>query len=265
MKWMNEAVFNGHHGEGIKFFALRHLNDDERAVPVQEWTYKNGFDVDQHVDAIIQTSEQDAIGMQKVGVRYVVEAYFGTSKVRGKRFTMTVDGTVPDEGDSYATEGHGPKGEMAQMRRHLENMHRLSIGAATETLRIFRNENESMRNALVERDKQRVMYVEAFEALKDKQHERDEDSKDRSSHRSLRDAAVKQALPLLPIMANRVLGENLLQAPSPKDIMIQNIAKTLIENPEKMQAIVIAFADQPEILAQLNELIKDFRVDEAAQ
>lgn len=268
IKWLNDCIYTGNHGEGIRFFALRHLVNDDRATPVREWPYKNGFDVDAHADDMINTMEMDAGGLRSAQ-QYVLEAYFGTSKTRGRRKTYTIDPPNDTDQDGLS-EPAGPKGEAMQIRRHNENLHKMSVGSSIELIRILRNENDALRTQLMTLNEQflktRLQMVETYESLVQKNHERSMDYEDRKASRELRTSAVKQAMPLLTVFANRAMGEKLLPEARPVDLMIMNIAKELIENPAKMQGVVQLFGDRPEILAQLHELISQFKVvDEAAQ
>lgn len=265
LKWLNECIYNGNHEEGIRFFALRHIDDDERTTPVREWPYKNGFDVDNHASEMIHTMEMDAGGL-RAAQRYIIEAYFGESKTRGRRFTATIDPPNDIDGDVGVGEGAGTKGEHMQLRRHNENMHKLSVGSSLEMMRILRTENDMLREQVKSLFEERMKTIKLTEELLSQKHVREEDSKDRAEGRALKRIVVKQVAPLAGVFANRALGSNLLPEVRPVDMMIQNIAKTLIENPNKMQAIVAAFADEPQILAQLHELIREFKVvDDAAE
>lgn len=266
LKWLNACIYNGNHEEGIRFFAVRHIDADERATPVREWPYKNGFDVDAHASEMIHTMEMDAGGL-RASQRYVIEAYFGTSKSRGRRFTATIDPPNDIDGDSSGiSEGAGTKGEHMQLRRHNENMHKLSVGSSLEMMRILRTENDMLRDQVKMLFEERMKTITLTEELISKKHIRDEDSRDRDENRKMKAMVIKQVAPLAGVFANRMLGSNLLPEVRPVDMMIQNIAKVIIENPDKMHAVYTTFSDHPEILAQLQELIREFKVvDEAAQ
>ncbi len=274
IKWLNGCVYKGKNSEGARIFALRHLDADDRASPIEEWPNKPGLDIAELAEDVILTATRDAIGLESIQ-KYVVECYFGTSKVRGKRFTATVDGggiEREDGGGGWASEPAGPKGESMQLRRHAENMHRLSIGGANETLRILRSENEQLRAQVTKLMEKHFEVVDQYEKYADQSHKRQIENKKIEDEQSLKKQIIDQVTPLIPVLAMKALpaltGEAAAPAAAavstPEAMLFKALSKHIIDNQERvMPALFSAFGDNPALIAGIKELIDKYGVAEA--
>lgn len=207
IKWLNDQYTKGKDGEALRVIALRHLDADDRAQAVDDWPFKRGTDTADLAADIITSAERDALGIGSVQ-HYVVEAYFGTSKTRGRRYTITVDGVSSDENDQaqFRSEPRGQRGSEMQMRRHLENMHRLMIGTMETQQRIITAENQNLRDMVDKLMDKHYKVVDTYESLVDRKHKRDMEIEEMRADVEMRRDAIKQAIPLVQVFATRLLG-----------------------------------------------------------
>ena len=275
IKWLNGCVYKGKNGEGVRMFALRHLDADERTDAVDEWPHKQGLDTADLADDIILSATRDAIGLEGVE-KYVVEAYFGTSKTRGKRYTATIDGGAVDRHDSEThsgrTEPAGPRGESMQLRRHVENMHRLSVGGANETIRILRSENESLRGMVEKLMSKHFDVINTYEELADKKHQRNIDLIKIQNEEKLKEQLLGQVVPLIPVLGMKAVAalgmgdDKSAQAAAvstPEAMLFRAIAKHIIDNQDTvMPALFQAFGSNPGLIAGIKELVDKYGVEE---
>lgn len=269
IKWLNGCIFKGKGGEGIRMWALRHLDADERSAAVDEWPYKQGIDASDLADEIINSANRDAIGLERVE-NYVVEAYFGTSKTRGRRYTATIDGggreRDADSDGGFFSEPAGKRGDAMQGRRHIENMHRLSVGGANETMRILRAENEQLREQVNRLMDKHFQVVDTYERLADKEHQRKLEVQAQENQEQMKAALLGQVVPLLPTFVMKALGTGEASPgalAAPEILLFRNIAKHVINNQETvMPALLQAFGGNPGILAGLKELVDKYGTDD---
>lgn len=270
IKWLNGCIFKGHRGEGIRMWALRHVDADERSAAVEEWPYKNGLDGADLAEDVILTATRDAIGLEGVE-RYVLEAYFGTSKTRGKRYTCSIDGGARErdqEDGGFFSEPAGRKGDAMQSRRHIENMHRLSVGGANETLRILRSENEQLRNQVDRLMDKHFKVVDTYEELADKKHKRTIEIKEIEEDAEMKKTLLGQVIPLLPTFVMKALGTGQPADPSqpaaPEIQLFRAIADHIIKNQDTaIPALMQAFGGNVGLMAGIKELVDKYGTAES--
>ena len=272
LKWVNGCVFKGKDGEAPRMFALRHLDADERASPVEEWPYTQSFSIDDFVSEVITTTERDAIGLGHEQ-RYVVEAYFGNSKVRGRRFTCTMQASSLREDDFGQSEPATSKGEVMQLRRHNENLHRMSVGSAAEMIRILRTENDELRaqvNKLMDRQ---LSVITTYEDLISQKHKRDMEIEEQKASIEMRNTALKSVLPLGTVIFKRLvegdqaakqLTQGTMEAPpaaaeggavarelTEVEALVGDVSALVVGDNERAKVVCDAFSDRPDIIARI--------------
>jgi hypothetical protein len=271
IKWLNKCVFKGKGGEGVRMWALRHVDSDERTQAVDEWPYKQGQDTADLADEMINAATRDAIGLEGVE-KYVVEAYFGTSKTRGLRYTATIDGGGKNRDEDgmdggFHTEPSGKRGDAMQGRRHIENLHRLSVGSANETMRILRAENEHLRAQNEKLMEKHYKIIDTYETLADKTHARNIEIRKIEMEEGIKKQLFDAVAPMIPSVGMKLLTGKDPTPPGgvsvPEQQLFKSLSKYIIDNQETvMPALLQAFGNAPGLLAGIKDLVDKYGVEE---
>jgi hypothetical protein len=211
LKFIRKGVYDGKNGDTARMFVLKRSISGVARNTVDDWTVGSNFDADKLVDAVIEAAEEDAKGLDDT-MEYELQAYFGTSKVPGRRKTFKIDPAIFDDEDELeerVKKGRdgSSKSLVQQAQRHNEAYAKMHIVGTGELVKILRAqvadlmEQNSKKDTIIEKlvsghvnsvEKQ----AQITESLLSREHERKLELKEKESDHELKQATLRMLSPL---------------------------------------------------------------------
>src|SRR5690606_33058836 len=156
----------------------------------------------------------DAMGIGGI-VSYVLLAYVNDGDPPISRYPWKVTATIDTDDVNLQGEQADMSGFLAQTHRHLENVHRMSIGLSTQTMSAMQQENQSLRQRILELESKNMEVLQMYEQLISLRHEREIAAADSMAKIRQRDEIVSMLRIITPAMVNRITGKKILPETSP--------------------------------------------------
>jgi len=225
-------AYEGYRDEALSVVELRHLSTaNPKAAAVSAWKISKDSDIDTLINEMEQASIDDAEGTEGTQ-RYAFLAFFGKNQHHSLRHPFCIYSPIIDsEGDeSVISEPATPTGIVAQIMRHKENEHKISVGSTGEVLRILRNENDDLRGMIKEYQHNERLNIQAYQGLMNQQTLRDIETAKAKRRAEFEDMIGKNILLFVPTIVNRITGQKILpESTSPKQEMLRQLLDTLTE------------------------------------
>lgn len=206
---------------------------------------------------IIDRAQDFADGSGPTSHRFVVIA---TQHLGGtQRHPFRMQGAAMDGDGNGGEDEPTAQGLVAQSMRHAEFFAQLamrSMQATNITLAKRLDANEDYIAKLVS---DRREHEGELEAARSGAHQRDMEAMDQIAKNTRKDKVFENVAKLAPAIVNRFMGHKVLtEGKTPKEQMLESLAKSLTDNPERLGSIMGALAQvlQPQELIIVAELIK---------
>jgi hypothetical protein len=206
---------------GSEVITLPANDDDDALGPMAEEMFEAG--------------EGDACGFGSAQ-SYVVLAYYGEQKKPNGRFTFRARPDLDDDFDTTGqTDSPTPAGIVNQTMRHNEAIMRtnnLGMGEAFRTMQaVLTRQAETIERL----ESARMESIEVLESLMTSKHERELELLQAAQKGETQKEMVDKLSPLIPLVANKLVGRKLLPAPDPQSMMLNEFFKTL--TPEQLEQL----------------------------
>ena len=259
-RWVRQQAL-GDHDTALTKFVIKHAAQGKRGTPVSEHKVEKPTtdDIRDIVDTLENAVEEDAAGMGGIQ-RYTIESWHDEAETPSTRFTMRVEGHDPDldDIDSDDAEPATRAGILSQQMRHNEVLMKsfvAGIGGAVQALQRTAARSAEQVEKLME---QRLADFTVLEDALSKRHERDMEALEVSTSIERKDKLAEKAMTLLPVLANRLAGKNLLPAPSPRDEMLRALVESLTT--EQLNGIMPNLSPDQQIA--MYELLLSFKKED---
>jgi hypothetical protein len=192
---------------------------------IDDWMVGSNFDADKLVDTVIDAATEDVKGLDEA-CTYELLAFFGTSKIPGKRKTFKVDPETfedEDEADERLRKNrHGTSKEfMIQALKHNDGYAKIHIVGTGETLKILRaqvadlmeqnrSKDEIIKDLVGNHVESVKKQAELTESLLSQDHKRKLELNEQASEHALKQATIKLLEPVaskaVMQMSSRIFG-----------------------------------------------------------
>lgn len=230
--WLRkQIVFKDKVHGNCKQILLRHLGIDRKvqgdvaAFPVR--LEVGSEDLDPLVTEICQAAQRDADEIQQGIQNYALFAQFEDLNYMPRKMFRVAAVNEGFERDLSPSEPPTDKGLVSQHMRHTESMVKIaltSIGAVTE---LTQRENRRLAEQNEKYAVQQIDFMLVLQKLMDNAHERRLKEKEREFNVGLKQEALEKVSSLIPIIANRIAGQNLLPTTDPSFMMMAGLLENL--------------------------------------
>ena len=154
-----------------------------------------------------------SVGSEDPITIYHVRPYFGDATQPTGSYPIRVENmnlNDPDTSTFLPEEGVHAKGLLAQTRRHLEGMWKLTAGSINETMRALREQNIALQE---DNRKLHEMQLENYrlqQELLDRKQERQIQAMKAAAAQRLKEQMLENLLPFVPIIINKIQGSRVL-------------------------------------------------------
>jgi hypothetical protein len=258
-RWIRQQAF-GDYGS-LTRFTVKHSAQGSKGSVVGEVKVEKitGDDVHECADSLDNMVNDDASGMGGMQ-RYVIESWHDDSDSASARFSLRVQGYDPelDNMDSDDAEPPTRAGALSQQMRHNEVLMKsfvAGMGGAVQSLQRTAARNAEMVETLMA---QRLEDFRVVEEALSRKHEREMEMVEQTADVERKNKIIEQGLTLLPVVANRMAGRQLVAAPSPRDAMLKGLVETL--TPEQLNSIAGHLSPEQQIV--FLEMLQAFHSDQ---
>lgn len=191
---------------------LYHVNVAGRRATV--WQSRGKWTIDETAILITEAAQGHADGLSNTS-RFTLSAYPADDEDRGSPInhtSFTLAPQVTNESDEDGlSEPATAQGMLALLMRHNSELHRQSSGTFGMMFQYMTGIIERQSNQLETLTNEKMKHAEVMEDLMNKKHDRELESKDRESRQKRTDELFGKVLSLLPIVANKLAGKELVR------------------------------------------------------
>jgi hypothetical protein len=217
-EWVAKQLARRGKGRLVRL-ALRHLGASKQASGDVE-----GVDVPEDTDAgwveststwLFTAAQADARALTGANESYVVLAFFEKdASMPAARHSMRVrggaDADMEDDSDPLSSEPATSEGALAQMMRHNEVLMKMATQGSMRTIEALTRQLGTVTATNERMQAQRLEGIQAMEDLAQRKHERDIEARIIEATEQRKDELVGMAMPLIPMLANKLAGVKLL-------------------------------------------------------
>lgn len=212
IKWLRMQIEVGKNGLVANVIKLVQKGQGTTADEVDEW--QRPFpEIKDLAVKIEEGINRHSVGSEDPITIYHVRPYFGDSTQATGSYPIRVENmnlNDPDTSTFLPEEGVHAKGLLAQTRRHLEGMWKLTAGSINETMRALREQNLALQE-----DNRRLheMQLENYrlqQELLDRKQERQIQAMKAAAAQRLKEQMLENLLPFVPIIINKIQGSRIL-------------------------------------------------------
>jgi hypothetical protein len=244
-------------------FVLKHVNANAKQNEVQSFDCrtihkqtdgeKRETFIEQLIAGIEEAAHDDA---ESLGghQRYLIFAYYQNESKPLARTGFRMDAGDEDEGDEeLESEPANAKGLVAQAMRHQEGNFRTSVLATNHIINMMQRTIDTQQETINNLLSGHLNNLKLVEDLVSQRHGRELAAKREDFNQSIKNDFAQKALKLLPAVVNRFAGKQVLPGETPKDVMLQDLAKSISQE----QMMQIAQHLKPEQQMIIFELLKN--------
>lgn len=244
-------------------FVLKHVNSNAKQNEVQSFDCrtihkqtdgeKRETFIEQLIAGIEEAAHDDAEslgGHQK----YLIFAYYQNETKPLARAGFRMDAGDDDEGDDeLESEPANAKGLVAQAMRHQEGNFRTAVMSTNHIINMMQRTIDTQQETINNLLSGHLNNLKLVEDLVSQRHGRELDAKREDFNQSIKNDFAQKALKLLPAVVNRFAGKQILPGESPKDVMLQDLARSITQE----QMMQLAQHLKPEQQMIIFELLKN--------
>jgi hypothetical protein len=217
IKWLRTQIEVGKNGLVANVIKLVQKGQGTTAEEVDEW--QRPFpEIKDLAIKIEEGVNRHSVGSEDPITIYKVLPFFGDSVQPTGAYPIRIENVNlndPDTSSFLPEEGVHAKGLLAQTRRHLEGMWKLTAGSINETMRALREQNLALQE-----DNRRLheMQLENYrlqQELLDRKQERQIQAMKAAAAQRLKDKMVEGLMTIAPIIINKFQGQNVLPSTDP--------------------------------------------------
>ena len=162
-----------------------------------------------------------------------------------------------EDGSGFDSEPATKDGIIAQQMRHNEALVRANVTSVNNAMEIITAQNRQLaaQNEAFMSDRARMMEVQ--EKMMSEAHGRFLAEKQAENDMMMKQQLGQKLMMLAPVVVNKLAGAKVLpEAMNPQTMALQQLAQSLMSNPEQMEKIVSSGIFSPEQLAVIATLIE---------
>lgn len=257
IKWLRLQIEVGKNNLVANVIQLVQKGQGTAAEEVEEW--QRPFpEIKDLATKIEEAVNRHSVGSEDPVTIYQVRPYFGDNTKPSGAYPIRVENinlSDPETSSFLPEEGVHAKGLLAQTRRHLEGMWKLTAGSINESMRSLREQNLAL---LEDNRKLQEMQLENFrlqQELLDRKQERQIKAMKEAAAQRLKERMLENLLPMLPLIINKIQGQRVLPEIAHPDVEQFKLFLATIKE-EEFPQLMAMFGPR---LLPLLDLIKKYK------
>jgi len=187
----------------------------------------------------IETSAHTDAGGLGGPQKYMVFAFFERSEAKPlARFPFlehASDEGSGDEGSDLDTESPNAKGLTAQLMRHNEALMRTTMMGITQIIGTLQRQVSKQSDTIEKLVQEKFDNLDTMESMLSKKQERDIELREAETKQKLLSDAAEKAMVLMPVVINKLMGKEVMPAPSMNDELLKSFLSTI--TPEQLDGL----------------------------
>lgn len=256
LKFLRKAVYDGKNGDTARMFVLKRSIGGKPTQQVDDWAVTKEFDADKIVDGVIESATEDSQGIDEKQ-SYELQAYFGTSKIAGRRKSFDIDPAIFDDEDEMedrvSRKRNGSEGAFrTQIWRHNEAYAKMHIVGTGETVKMFRAQVADMMEQIQSKDRIIAQLVgghvdtvkrhaELTESLISQDHKRKMEVMEKEQEHQLKAATIKLLTPVANQALQQLAGRMLTSGTPPTPTEVAETAHKSSTPLSEYAQVILAF------------------------
>lgn len=211
-------------GKQITKFVLRHAAPGAKGNDVETFEHEEALSIDDievFASQIVQRAQTDADGLGSGAHRYNLQTIIGKG-VAGGRFVFRMRASEDPDDEIAGEDSPSTRGLLSQLMRHNEAMARTLNAATQSIINVMARNVESANTRMAKMEEERSATFLALEAAKSEQHNRDLELMVSSQNEDRKTQAFNKAMALAPVIANRIMGSQVVPVKEDPLVMILN-------------------------------------------
>jgi hypothetical protein len=220
IKWLRVQIELGKNNLYANVIQLVQKGQGTSAEEIEEW--QRPFpEIKDLANKIEEAVNRHCVGSEDPITIYQVRPYFGDNTKPTGAYPIRIENinlSDPDTSSFLPEEGVHAKGLLAQTRRHLEGMWKLTAGSINESMRSLREQNLAL---LEDNRKLQEMQLENFrlqQELLDRKQDRQMSAMKAAASQRLKEKMLENLLPMLPLIINKIQGARVLPEVAHPDV-----------------------------------------------
>ena len=265
IKWLRLQIEVGKANLVANVIQLVQKGQGTSAEEVEEWS-RPFPEIKDLATKIEEAVNRHSVGSEDPVTIYQVRPYFGDSTKPSGGYPIRVENiniSDPDTSSFLPEEGVHAKGLLAQTRRHLEGMWKLTAGSIQESMRSLREQNLAL---LEDNRKLQEMQLENFrlqQELLDRKQDRQMNAMKAAAAQRRKDQMLEYLIPFVPIIINKIQGDRILPEAIHPDVEQFKMFLSTIKQEEFPQLMGLFGPRLAPILDLLQKYKAEFEAKEA--
>jgi hypothetical protein len=210
---------------------LRHLTIDRKVQgDVASFSVKlevGSEDINPLITSICEAAQQDADVIQSGIQNYALFAQYDDLNYMPRKMFRVAALNEGFERDLTPSEPPTEKGVLAQHMRFTEAMTKTTLTSVTFMHELLQRENSRLADQNEKYAEQQIDFMLVLQKLMDHSHERRLKEKEREFGVGLKQQALEKVSTLIPIIANRIAGKNVLPTTDPSFLLMADLLENL--------------------------------------
>jgi len=230
------------------FLALRHGSSAGKGSPVSTWgsVEWGGMTAEEAASRVENAAQEDADGLQGGKQRYVLVAMDGERALERCTFTMLGDDDMDNDASSITSERADAGGFAAQAMKHNEVIMRIALSGFEATQRANLGTIHALARRNEQMEEKHIVLIQLTEDLLSQRAERELAQLAVVNKERRLDATFDKFALLLPAVANKLMGKNILPASTtPAEEQIVAFMESM--TPQQFEAMTKVFRPEQQV------------------